>query len=107
MLAICSNCSSLEISSDILFLRLSITILTVESMSLLICTAFSLLFKAFKPFLIISRANKVEVVVPSPAFSAVLIAACLTNCTPNSCSGFDKVIDFATVTPSFVDWGDP
>ena len=37
--AICSNCSSPEISSDMLFLRLSTTCLTVKSISLLIATA--------------------------------------------------------------------
>ena len=90
-----------------LFLRLFTTSLTVVSISLLICTAFSLLFKAVKPALIISLANKVDVVVPSPAFSAVFIAACFTNCTPNSWLGSFNVIDFATVTPSLVDCGAP
>ena len=50
-----------------------------DSICLLISTAFSPLSRWDNPFLIISLANKVEVVVPSPAFSAVLTAACLIN----------------------------
>ena len=89
------------------FLRLLITTLTASSISLLILTAFSPLSKLFNPALIISLASSVEVVVPSPALFAVLIAACFSSWTPNSCVGSFRVIDLATVTPSLVLWGTP
>ncbi len=41
----------------------------------------------FKPSRKIASANTVAVVVPSPATSLVLLAASLTNCTPNSRTG--------------------
>lgn len=44
-----------------------------------------------------------EVVVPSPAESAVWMAACFTNWTPDSLIGSFNLIFFATVTPSLVD----
>ena len=44
-------------------------------------------------------------VVPSPAWSAVLIAACFTIWAPIFSTLFFNSIDFATVTPSFVDTG--
>ena len=105
IVAICSNWSSEEISSDTELLNSDVTSLIADSICLLISTAFSPLSRWDNPFLIISLANKVEVVVPSPAFSAVLTAACLINNTPNSSLGSSNKNDFATVTPSLVDWG--
>ena len=52
-------------------------------------------------------ASKVEVVVPSPACSAVLIDACLTICAPMFSTLSSSSMDFATVTPSFVEIGLP
>ena len=48
------------------------------------------------------RANTVEVVVPSPAVSLVLAAACLMICAPTFSKGSSSSTNFATVTPSLV-----
>ena len=61
------------------FLKVLITSLTALSILRLICTAFSFLDRLSNPKLIISLANNVDVVVPSPALSAVCTAACFTN----------------------------
>ena len=53
----------------------------------------------------ISLSDNVEVVVPSPATSAVLIAACLTIDAPTSSTLSLNEILIATVTPSLVLWG--
>ena len=105
IVAICSNCPSDEISSDRFLVRFFITLLTVLSISLLILTAFSPLSKEDNPAWIISLANKVEVVVPSPALSAVFIAACLSNNWPKCSSGSVFKNAWATVTPSLVETG--
>ena len=81
----------------------SVTCLTATSILRLISTALAPLFKWLRPAFTISRANKVEVVVPSPATSAVLIAACFTILTPTSSILSFREIDLATVTPSLVD----
>ena len=103
--AICSNWPSADISSDMLVCSSFTTNLTASSICLLIWVAFSPLSKLFNPDLMISLANKVDVVVPSPALSPVVTAACLISNTPNSSLGSSSKIDLATVTPSFVDWG--
>ena len=82
------------------------TSFTALSIPLLISTALAPLAKCCKPSLIISLANKVDVVVPSPALSAVFIDATLTKLTPKFSTGLLTFICFATVTPSFVDIGD-
>ena len=70
-----------------LSLNSSITSFVATSICLLIDTAFFPLSKWLNPKEIMSLANKVEVVVPSPALSAVLIAACLINSVPNASLG--------------------
>jgi hypothetical protein len=60
---------------------------------------------ALNPSAIIVAASNVVVVVPSPAKSAVLIAACFNNCAPMFSIGFSNSIERATVTPSLVDTG--
>ena len=103
MVAICSNCSSDEIFSELSLSVLS-TCFTPASIPRLISTAFAPSLSLEIPPLTNSRANKVEVVVPSPAWSAVLIAACFTICAPKSSIGSSKdAICFATLTPSLVE----
>ncbi len=54
----------------------------------------------FNPSWTICWANTVAVVVPSPAISLVLIAACFNNWAPMFSKGSLSSISFATVTPS-------
>src|SRR3989344_5822381 len=61
----------------------------------------------FIPALTIAAARAVAVVVPSPATSLVLSAACLTNCAPMLAKGSDNSISFATETPSWMTAGAP
>ena len=103
IVAICSNWSSEVMSSDKPDWRDSTTDFTALSIPLFISTAFSPLSKDLRPNLTISLAKSVDVVVPSPALSAVLIAACFTNWTPVSSIGSLKSMFLATVTPSLVD----
>ena len=49
----------------------------------------------------------VAVVVPSPATSLVLVAACLSICAPMFWKWFSSSISLATVTPSWVTVGAP
>ena len=49
----------------------------------------------------------VEVVVPSPAMSFVLVAACASSCAPMFSNGSSRVMSLATVTPSCVTVGAP
>ena len=55
----------------------------------------------------IACANTVAVVVPSPAWSAVLEATSFTNCAPMFSIGSLSSISFATDTPSLVMVGAP
>ena len=75
IVAICSNWDSEEILStlDLSSLKTSSTALSIPR---LISTAFAPSFNRCTPFFTNSRASNVEVVVPSPALSEVLIAAC-------------------------------
>jgi hypothetical protein len=59
------------------------------------------------PSVAIACGSAVAVVVPSPAISAVLLATDFTNCAPAFWYLFSKSIAFATVTPSFVNFGAP
>ena len=90
-------------SSVMLVLNESVTSFTALSMPRLISTALAPFAKCCNPSLIISRASKVDVVVPSPALSAVLIEASLTKLTPKFSTGSLTEMCLATVTPSLVD----
>jgi hypothetical protein len=70
MVAICSSCSSDVILSEFCFRVINVSF-TPASIPLLISTAFAPSFNFVKPPLTNSRANRVDVVVPSPAWSAV------------------------------------
>jgi hypothetical protein len=61
----------------------------------------------FKPLDTIDWARIVAVVVPSPAWSAVLEATSLTIWAPIFSIVFSNSISLATVTPSFVIEGEP
>ena len=106
IVAICFNCASSVISFEY-STKYSVTLFVAASIPFLISTAFEPALSLSNPSSNIDCANKVEVVVPSPAKSAVLIAACLTICAPIFCILSSNTIDLATVTPSFVDTGLP
>ena len=59
------------------------------------------------PSVISACANKVAVVVPSPAISLVFTATDFTNCTPRFSNGSSISISRAMVTPSLVTVGEP
>ncbi len=61
----------------------------------------------FRPTLTIACASTVAVVVPSPAWSPVLLATSFTSCAPRFSAASFSSISLATVTPSFVMWGAP
>jgi len=61
----------------------------------------------FMPSRTIACANRVAVVVPSPAMSLVLVATSFTNCAPMFSNGSLSSISFAIVTPSLVMSGAP
>ena len=60
-----------------------------------------------RPSVTIAWARMVAVVVPSPATSFVLVAACLSIWAPMFWNGFSSSISLATVTPSWVTVGGP
>ena len=60
----------------------------------------------FIPSVIRACVKIVDVVVPSPATSLVLLAASLMISAPSLIIGSDKLIDLLTVTPSLVTIGD-
>src|SRR5262245_29011888 len=60
-----------------------------------------------RPSVTIAWASTVAVVVPSPATSLVLVAACLSICAPMFWKWFSSSISLATVTPSWVTVGAP
>ena len=62
---------------------------------------------ALKPLLTSSFEIRVLVVVPSPAYTFVLLATLLSSFAPKSRSRVFSKIDFTTVTPSFVIFGAP
>src|SRR5215204_6340778 len=62
---------------------------------------------AFDPPRTIAWTNTVAVVVPSPAWSLVLLASSLTICAPMFSYRSDSSISLATVTPSLVMRGAP
>ena len=62
---------------------------------------------AFRPSLTMAWASTVEVVVPSPAMSLVLVAASLRSWAPMFSNGSSSSISLATVTPSWVTVGEP
>ena len=106
IVAICFNCASSVISFEYPS-KNSTTLLVAWSIPLFTSTAFDPFFNLSIPSDRIDWANNVDVVVPSPAWSAVLIAACFTICAPKFSKLSSNVIDLATVTPSFVDIGLP
>ena len=61
----------------------------------------------FTPSAKIASAKTIAVVVPSPAISAVLEATSLTSCAPIFSNLSFRTISLATVTPSFVERGEP
>ena len=60
-----------------------------------------------RPSVTIAWASTVAVVVPSPATSLVLVAACLSIWAPMFWKWFSSSISLATVTPSWVTVGAP
>ena len=106
MVAICS------ISLDVLigfaiFSNSPTTIRTASSIPLFKSIGFAPAVTFLIPNEKISCARTVAVVVPSPAWSAVLEATSFTNCAPMFSIGSSNSISFATDTPSFVIWGTP
>ena len=78
---------------------------TAASIPRLISTALEPSFRRVIPFLTNSRAKSVDVVVPSPALSAVLMAAYFAILTPKFSTGSsNSSICLATVTPSLVEY---
>src|SRR5271157_5329007 len=63
--------------------------------------------RVFRPSVTMAWARTVEVVVPSPAMSLVLVAASLRSCAPILANGSLSSISLATVTPSWVTVGEP
>src|SRR3972149_3745660 len=61
----------------------------------------------FRPSVTMAWASTVDVVVPSPAMSLVLVAASLRSCAPMFSNGSASSISLATVTPSWVMVGGP
>ena len=61
----------------------------------------------FSPSRKMASASTVAVVVPSPATSLVLLAASLTSWAPRFSNGSSRSMSSATVTPSFVTFGEP
>ena len=61
----------------------------------------------FRPSVTMACASTVEVVVPSPAMSLVLVAASLRSWAPIFSKGSSSSISLATVTPSWVMVGEP
>src|SRR3989344_215068 len=59
------------------------------------------------PALTMACANSVEVVVPSPATSLVLLAASFTSCAPMFSNASSSSISLATDTPSWITLGAP
>merc|ERR1719217_211859 len=62
---------------------------------------------ALHPSAKMARHSTVEVVVPSPAMSLVLLATCRTSCAPRLWYLSLNSMPFATVTPSLVIFGAP
>ena len=87
------------------------------SSSMTVSTALEMpLFKAIdsapaamflKPWVMMACARTVEVVVPSPQASLVLLAASLTSCAPMFSKGSGNSISLAMVTPSSITDGAP
>mmetsp|Transcript_94599 Transcript_94599/g.271342 ORF Transcript_94599/g.271342 Transcript_94599/m.271342 type:complete len:237 (+) Transcript_94599:1128-1838(+) len=88
--------------------RSSKTAFVAASMPLLISMGFIPAATALQPSRKMARASTVAVVVPSPAWSLVLLATVFTNCAPMLIMGHAfKSMDLATVTPSLVTFGAP
>ena len=60
-----------------------------------------------KPWVMIACAKTVEVVVPSPQASLVLLAASLTSCAPMFSNASGSSMSLAMVTPSSMTEGAP
>src|SRR5579859_1015284 len=77
------------------------------SMPRLISIGFEPAARLFRPSVTIACASTVEVVVPSPAMSLVLVAASFSSWAPMFSYGSSSSISLATVTPSWVMVGAP
>ena len=91
--------------TDTLF-KYAITLFVADKIPSLINLVFDLSKCAYASFSI-ACASMVAVVVPSPASLTVLRAASLSNVAPMFSTGFKRIIESATVTPSFVIIGLP
>jgi hypothetical protein len=86
MVATCLICSSEEISIAFCLISWTKSVI-IKSISFLISTALIPCLIAFNPCFTISVANRVDVVVPSPASFADLILTCFTKVAPRSSIG--------------------
>mmetsp|Transcript_21131 Transcript_21131/g.38360 ORF Transcript_21131/g.38360 Transcript_21131/m.38360 type:complete len:242 (-) Transcript_21131:11-736(-) len=100
---ICSLVSTLELIS----LRLATTLSTARVMPRRRSMGFMPAATALQPSLKMARVSTVAVVVPSPAWSFVLLATCRTSCAPMFINLSENSMLFATVTPSLVIFGGP
>mmetsp|Transcript_734 Transcript_734/g.1946 ORF Transcript_734/g.1946 Transcript_734/m.1946 type:complete len:347 (+) Transcript_734:636-1676(+) len=101
-LASSESSTSLDIS-----LSAATSSLTTWSIPRVSCTGLVPAATTFIPSAIIAEESTVAVVVPSPAWSFVFDAACLTRRAPIFSSGSSSSTSFATVTPSLTIFGEP
>ncbi len=106
MQAICKISSGVLIGLAILFKASSITF-TAFSTPFLMSIGFAPAEMFLTPSLKMLSARTIAVVVPSPATSDALEEASLMSWAPMFSYLSFRFTSFATVTPSFVDRGDP
>src|SRR6516162_2684038 len=99
--------SSFELIAFECFFRSSTTALTARSMPRFRSIGFMPAAMDFAPSLTIAWASTVAVVVPSPAWSEVLLATSRTICAPMFSNLSSSSISLATVTPSLEMRGAP
>src|SRR5579859_3267595 len=87
--------------------RAATTTSVASSMPRLISIGLEPAARLFRPSVTIACASTVEVVVPSPAMSLVLVAASFSSWAPMFSYGSSSSISLATVTPSWVMVGAP
>src|SRR5438270_2167107 len=106
IVAMCSM-SSWPCSGVDCFLISSTTAWVAASMPRFMSIGLAPAARLRRPSVTIAWAMTVEVVVPSPATSLVLVAACLSIWAPIFWKWFSSSISLATVTPSWVTVGAP
>src|SRR5690554_5305343 len=99
--------SSLLFTDLLAFSISSTTLATALSIPRFRIIGFAPAATFFNPSLTIAWANKVAVVVPSPAISLVFVATSLANWAPIFSKGSSSSISLAMVTPSLVMVGEP